>query len=163
MSWLNRLKEIQAPDTQPTKTTKSVSVVLVATQMGFVKKNDGGILAANDPNPGPDLCCWPRSDAMNGREIEKFIARLDRFVNLGLDHEAAEKLADRLVARDRGGEDRSVCLECKHMRLGLRCLNSKIAGLTAMHSNSGLPSDFVIQLQSCPGFKAERWEANGAR
>jgi hypothetical protein len=91
------------------------------------------------------------------------MARLDRFVNLGLDHEAAEKLADRLVARDRGGEDRSVCLECKHMRLGLRCLNSKIAGLTAMHSNSGLPSDFVIQLQSCPGFKAERWEANGAR
>jgi hypothetical protein len=101
----------------------------------------------------PDRWCWPHSIAMSGSEIEKFTARLERFDYFGIDGGVAEKLADRLVMRDREDDDRSLCLECAHLRLLFSCVNSLNAGISTQHSDSKLPSDFVIQLQRCPGFK----------
>ena len=101
----------------------------------------------------PDRWCWPHSIAMSGPEIEKFTARLERFNYFGINGGVAGKLAHRLVVRDREDDDRSLCLECVHLRLVLSCINSRNAGISIQHSDSKLPSDFVIQLQRCLGFK----------
>lgn len=75
--------------------------------------------AANDttttPSSDPDRWCWPHSEAMNGREIDTFTARLSRFTDKGLTLADAEQQADRLVIRDREGDDRHTCLECAHL------------------------------------------------
>jgi len=99
-----------------------------------------------------DRWCWPHSVSMSGPEIEKFTARLERFNYFGIYGGVAEILADRLVVRDREDDDRSLCLECAHLRRVLSCVNSRNAGISIQHSDSKLPSDFVIQLQRCPGF-----------
>ena len=101
----------------------------------------------------PDLWCWPYSIAMSRPEIEKFTARLKLFSYFGINGGVAEKLADRLVVRDREDDDRSLCLECAHLSLVWSCVNSRNAGISVQYSDSKLPSDFVIQLQRCPCFK----------
>ena len=65
--------------------------------------------------PDPDRWAWPHSEAMNGREIDTFTARLARFTDKGLMLDDAEKLADKLVTRDRESDDRRLCLECVHL------------------------------------------------
>ena len=77
--------------------------------------------AANDPVSGPDRWCWPYSMAMNGAEIDTFTARLARFTGKGLSLDDGEALADRLVTRDRDGDNRHLCVECAQCRFGLRC------------------------------------------
>lgn len=124
-----------------------------------LKKPDSAAVLIEDP----DRWCWPHSNAMTGREIETFLVRLERIKYFGLEIDQAEKLADRLVVRDREDDERSVCLECMHLRIGLRCLNSQNAGVCIKHTKSNLPSDFVIQLQRCPGFKSEIGGKSGAR
>ena len=71
----------------------------------------------------PDRWCWPHSQAMTGREIDTFAARSNQFNRRGLAALDAELLADKLVNRDRDGDDRHLCVECRHCRPGLRCVN----------------------------------------
>jgi hypothetical protein len=97
----------------------------------------------------PDRYCWPHSDAMNTGEIRVFQGRLVRFTAWGLSHEEANRLADKLIARDREGDDRRLCLECDHLR-GVFCRNYREA-----HVGDHLPRDLVKQLQRCPGFSPE--------
>jgi len=52
----------------------------------------------------PDRWCYPQSDAMTGVEIDLMVKRISRM---------PESLADRLVIRDRNGDDRISCAECK--------------------------------------------------
>jgi hypothetical protein len=163
MSWLSRLKTKQASEALPTETTKTVSVVFVGSpgdQIGKIEKFDDLNAAANGPIPDPDRWCWPNSPAMNGREIGIFSIRLEHLRSLGVDLDTAEKLADRLVIRDRELDDRIVCFECCHLRNGWRCMNWRNAGAWVHHSNSKLQSDFVHQLQRCPGFKSAIGEVN---
>jgi hypothetical protein len=54
-------------------------------------------------------------------ETQTFLVRMVQFHALGLPEALAEKLADHLVARDRDGDDRHLCVECRHCRPGLRC------------------------------------------
>lgn len=68
-------------------------------------------------NDEADRChapCW--DDA----EIVAFTARTERFALLG--HADAEDLAERLTLRDRGGDDRRLCLECTWLGDTGRCL-----------------------------------------
>ena len=132
------------PKTPPS--VASVATVSVAT----AQKQ-----AANDPTtirPDPDRWCWPHSTAMNTGEIDVFTMRLDNFTRRGLLKSESEKLADKLVLRDRESDDRRLCLECVHLggRAGsIRCAQWQRAGLGA----AGVPAGFHLVLQRCDGFK----------
>jgi hypothetical protein len=133
-----------------------LSTVLAVPTHAILEKHDASIEVTEDP----DRWCWPNSPAMNGREIDLFSIRLEHFRSLGLDLDSAEKLADRLVIRDRDMDGRIVCFECCHLRNGWRCMNWRNAGAWVHHSNSNLHNDFVHQLQRCPGFKPTIGEVN---
>jgi len=135
------------PDSLP-----SVATVSVAT----AQKQ-----AANDPTAvthDPDRWAWPHSQAMTGREIDTFTARLHHFTRRGLAEPDAERLADKLVTRDRESDDRWLCLECVHLagRAGSwGCRNGQRAGLTSKGGAAQLSAALVHQLQRCDGFTSQ--------
>ena len=110
----------------------------------------------SEPSPAPhltaeaDRSCWPHSSAMNSVEIGTFMARLARFTDKGMDYDQAEALADKLVQRDREGDDRRHCLECRHLQGAgrWRCGNWHRAGV----ARDGLARDLVLMLQRCDGY-----------
>lgn len=105
---------------------------------------------ANDAPSDQDRYCWPHSEAMNGKEIYTFTARLVHFTAKGLSLETAEWQADRLTARDREDDDRRLCLECPHLQgLGRwRCGNWEAADM----AREGMAPDLVQTLQRCSGY-----------
>lgn len=158
MKWLDRLKTPKAPDPYATKPTKPQESDQTAGFVGFVayplvpfQKIDASA-AANDATPAtdPDRWCWPHSEAMNGREIDTFKARLARFTDKGLTLADAEREADRLVIRDREGDDRRLCLECVHLHGAghWRCVNWKTADVAQRE----LARDLAMTLQRCSGY-----------
>lgn len=110
--------------------------------------------AANEAAPDPDRWCWPASSAMNGAEIEIMVGRIARFTNKGLAHDEAEALADRLVLRDRDGDDRHSCFECRHLHGSgaWRCGNWTQAGVAVQANDAALGRDFTRLLRRCEGF-----------
>lgn len=155
-----RLLTVSSVPPEPVSISKKeVSSVLTVSVTADLKKTNSVSAVTEDP----DRWCWPNSAAMNGREIDLFLIRLDRFRSLGLDLDSAEKLADRLVNRDRDLDDRKVCFECSHLHVGWRCVNWRNAGIWLQHSNSKLQDDFVHLLQRCPGFKQAIGEVNEHR
>jgi len=108
------------------------------------------------PHPEPaltleaDRSCWPHSQAMNSGEIDTFTARLGRFTDKGMAYDQAEALADKLVQRDREGDDRRLCLECRHLQGAgrWRCGNWQQADV----AREGLARDLVLMLQRCDGY-----------
>lgn len=110
---------------------------------------------ASLPIEPPDAWCWPHSSAMNGAEIDTFLARVNEFIEQGLSLNDAEHLADKLVIRDREGEDRHVCLECAHLRQdgGWRCGNCYQACVATRAKEAWLPEAVHQLLQRCPGYK----------
>ena len=179
MNWLDRLKKSECvPETDTTETTKRVFVGFVGSipepfqksaadpaavnhppapdreawpERAAIAQYDGG-LSRQDAEALADSCCWPHSSAMNGAEIDTFTARLARFTDKGLSLEDAERLADKLVIRDREGDDRRVCLECVHLRHGGRCGNWQAAGVAIRARDAQVPGDFTTMLQRCDGF-----------
>lgn len=113
------------------------------------------VASAEEPSPAvpgnSDRWCWPNSPAMNSPEIDTFTARLARFTEKGLSLDDAERLADRLVIRDREGDDRRLCLECSHLQgyARWRCGNWQAASV----ARQGLARDLVLILQRCNGFR----------
>ncbi|MDO8248391.1 MAG: hypothetical protein Q7T78_01550 [Rhodoferax sp.] len=114
--------------------------------------------AANDPaavTHDPDRWAWPHSQAMTGREIDTFTARLHHFTRRGLAEPDAERLADKLVTRDREADDRRLCLECVHLagRADVwGCRNWQRAGIASMARQAQLSAALVNQPQRCDGF-----------
>ena len=104
--------------------------------------------AANDPALDPDRWCWPHSAAMTGAEIDRMVSRVERFVARGVDLIEATALADKLVLRDRDGDDRRLCLECDHLRPGERCGVRTVADVSGGRLIDALPN-----LQRCNQFK----------
>jgi len=100
------------------------------------------------PEIDPDRWCWPHSLAMNSHEIDTFTARLVRFTDKGVRHDDAEALADKLVLRDREGDDRRLCLECAHLQSAGRCGNWRRADV----ARDGLARELVLRVQRCPGY-----------
>jgi hypothetical protein len=118
---------------------------------------DASIAAADKlPAHDPDAVCWPYSPAMNGGEIELFMARLHRLSDKGLSQTTGEALADKMVIRDRESDERRVCLECRHLSGygagSWRCGNWQSAGIANQSRDTSLPADLVLQLQRCAGF-----------
>ena len=157
MNWLARLKKIETVlQQEPAEPTKPGYVGFVAPDMAPMQKAGGDLQAANDPAPevpaDPDRWCWPHSDAMNTGEIDAFTMRLGNLTRRGLLESESEKLADKLVLRDRESDDRRLCLECVHLagRAGsMRCAQWQRAGLGA----AGIPVGLHLVLQRCDSFK----------
>lgn len=170
MSWLARLKKQTAPETHAAKPTKPPRRGQGGGFAGFVaypsapfQNINPAKAAANDASAetlaaDPDRYCWPHSNAMNGEEIDTFMARLSQFTDKGLILDEAERLADKLVIRDRDSDDRRLCLECPHLqgRVRWRCGNWKAADV----ARDGLAPDLVKTLQRCGGYP--RTANNGA-
>ena len=134
MNWRARLKKIDtAPERDATKPTKPGFVGFAAPAMVCIQKTGGDSPAANDPATDPDRWAWPNSQAMTGAEINTFAARLHYFTGRGLVALVAERLADKLVSRDRESDDRRLCLECVylagHGAGAIRCTNWQRAGV----------------------------------
>lgn len=93
---------------------------------------------------------------MNTVEIDAFTARLARFTDKGMSLSDAEALADKLVVRDREGDDRRLCLECVHLSgfgpTSWRCGNWQAAGIAIRPHDTQLPTDLALHLQRCDGF-----------
>ena len=138
-TWLARLKSLKAPGagaTKPTKPTQDTPeggfVGFVAHPQGHIQKIDGAVVnpqtpAANAPTTDPDRWTWPHSSAMNGQELDTLMARQALFCQRGASAQDAERLADRLVNRDRDDDDRRLCLECRHLHGAgpYRCGNAR--------------------------------------
>ena len=132
------------------------STIRAAQGVGAIVIPTLAALATADPAalPDPDRWCWPHSSAMTGREIDTMVERTAMFNRRGLPALNAELLADKLVTRDRGGDDRRLCLECAHLsRAGgaMRCAQWQRAGL----GTPNLPAGLALQLQRCGGFKPQ--------
>ncbi len=113
------------------------------------------VILASDIAADPDRWCWPQSTALNTAEIDTFTARLSRFTDRGLIVAFAESLADKLVIRDREGDDRALCLECPHLggySGSWRCGAWKRAGIATRAGDARLASDEVTMLRRCDGF-----------
>ena len=77
----------------------------------------------------------------------RFVARVSRFLRLGIDATDADDLAERLHLRDAQQDDRRMCLECLHYRPG-RCGNHRRAGLDSPEVGRNL----ATLLQHCEGY-----------
>lgn len=80
-------------------------------------------------------------------EIAAFTTRVVKFMRAGISVSAADDLAERLTLRNREGDDRRACAECRHCRSG-RCGNHERAGLCT----PDVGRDLAVMLQRCPGF-----------
>lgn len=77
-------------------------------------------------------------------EIQRFLRRNDRFLNEGLPELQSEALAQTMLYRDRdgSGDDRRICIECKHIK-GSLCRHPKLKIVS--------PVRFI--LKRCDGFE----------
>lgn len=100
----------------------------------------------------PDRC---HAEAWDDGTITRFVARVSLFLRRGVGAEDADDLAERLVLRDRDGDDRRACVECRNLAgaisTSLRCKAARAAGVAPE-----LPAALVMQQQRCPAFQSER-------
>ena len=91
----------------------------------------------------------PEADAIGWTDTDliRFCDRRARLMRWGWSEAEAEKLAERLVQRDREHDERVSCTDCQHYRPG-RCGNFRRAGLHA----PDVGRDLAALLQRCPGF-----------
>lgn len=62
-------------------------------------------------------------------EISRFTLRVGLFERRGLGTNAAEVLSERCLNRDREGDMRRACIECKHRQASGYCMASKLPAL----------------------------------
>jgi hypothetical protein len=91
--------------------------------------------------------------AWTDADIAAFLARRARLLRWGWTEPDAERLAERMVIRDREADARVSCTDCAYYRPG-RCGNHRRAGL----SSADMGRDLAGLLQRCPGF-----ESSGAK
>ena len=157
------------PDSLPS--VASVATVSVAIAQKQAANDPAQVLAPSSPGKAAsqvaiqtpvlqdlDRWCWPHSQAMTGREIDTFTARLALFTEKGLMLDDAEALADRLVIRDREKGDRRLCIECLHLAghgaASWRCDNWQSAGVAIRAGDARVAGDLVCQPQRCDGFSS---------
>lgn len=91
-------------------------------------------------------------------QIDLYRARTKRLRRMGFNAHDAEDLAELLHLRDTGGDDRLMCVECRHFE-AWRCANHQAAGL----AEPTLPRQIVPLLQRCPGGAAAPMKADDER
>lgn len=107
------------------------------------------VLAGRDPPVSEKTV--PRSSRPADTAEARCQARRERLLRWGWPATEAEALAQRLARRDRSGDVRVSCTECRHHQPG-RCGNHHAAGLRV----PALSKDLAGLLQTCPGFAGAR-------
>jgi hypothetical protein len=87
---------------------------------------------------------------MSEREISRMSFRTALFQRRGLDIGVAEKLADRLLARDRDHDDRRACIECKHLQRSGGCFAAQQGWISGASRRLEPVTDI---LDRCPVFE----------
>lgn len=82
-------------------------------------------------------------------DIARFIERRARLLRWGWTEDEAERLAERLVRRDREADSRVSCTDCGHYRPG-RCGNHRRAGL----QQPDVGRDLAASVRRCTGFES---------
>lgn len=82
-------------------------------------------------------------------DITRFVERRGRLLRWGWAEDEAERLANKLVTRDRKTDPRVSCTDCGHYRPG-RCGNHRQAGL----QQPDVGRDLAASLQRCTGFES---------
>ncbi len=119
------------------------------------QKINVGEIAANDAQPQPSALlsdgCWPHGDGWTDAEIDRFNGRVVAFTGRGVGLAQSEALAEKLVYRDRDGDDRRLCLECGNLARNGRCV---AAGRGQIAGASTYLEPVPTILQRCEGFRA---------
>ena len=157
----NTLRNIH-PATTATPATLDVHKVAVSTVATVAKGSDQNsrINMRNDPDKKTteyDSYCWPNSSAFNSGEVRLTLERL-RFLRSRLSEDDAERMADRLILRDRKGLDTTYCFECNHLEGHgsgpWRCNNAIKAEVNFSKKISLVPRDWPWMMMRCFGFKS---------
>ena len=113
-----------------------------------------------DPDKKPteyDSYCWPNSSAFNSGEVRLTLERL-QFLRSRLSEDDAERMADRLISRDRERLDMTYCFECNHLEGHgsgpWRCNNAIKAEVSISKKISLVPRDWPWMMMRCFGFKS---------
>jgi hypothetical protein len=114
---------------------------------GFSQDSQDSLGLPGPTTIGDDLAAVAWTDG----DIARFLDRRARLLRWGWPEHEAEKLADRLVRRDREADPRVSCTDCRHYRPG-RCGNHRAAAL--MTAEVG--RDLATMFQNCPGFEGSR-------
>lgn len=141
-----RIAANDLPDSQPVAAVRNLSNRAESEQRRGVSQNSQhsqGVPAHVD-SQALAAVAWTDAD------VSRFIARRDRLMRWGWRETDAETLAERLTIRDRDGDGRASCTECRHYRPG-RCSNHQRAGLWSPE----VGRDLAAVLQRCPGFVTE--------
>jgi hypothetical protein len=156
----NTLRNIR-PATPATPATLDLDKEAVATVATVAKGSDqdSRIKIRIDPDKKTtdyDNFCWPNSSAFNSVEVKLTLERL-RFLGSRLSEDDAERMADRLIARDRQRLDMIYCFECHHLEgFGSgpwRCNNAIEAEVNISKKISSVPRDWPWMLMRCFGFR----------
>lgn len=129
MNWLVRLKKFENAQTGTLQNLQNEAFV------GFV-----------GAAPEPFQKSAPGNDT--------FTARLVLFTARGLSLAEAEAMAARLERRDREGDERRLCLECRYLSGGpdaRRCSQWRTLGL----ASAAIPADLATIPQRCPRYHDE--------
>ena len=157
----NTLRNIH-PATPATPATFGLHKEAVATVATVAKGSDQNsrinIRIESDKKPTEyDSYCWPDTSAFNSGEVTLTLERL-RFLRSRLSEEDAERMADRLISRDREMLDMTYCFECHHLEgFGSgpwRCNNAITAEVNISKKISSVPRDWPWMLMRCFGFKS---------
>lgn len=92
-----------------------------------------------------------RRGGWSAAEIDAFQRRGRVFSRRGYCDDDLDSICEALALRDRGSDDRRLCIECRHLDDRGRCLRA------AMGRLDGFPRRFdplLVQLQRCHGFTA---------
>lgn len=117
--------------------TEAQRTALLAAKPNLLELLRAGMRATHDACPAG----W------TGADMSAFLARRARLLWWRWAKPDASSMAARLVERDREGDDRISCAECRNYRPG-QCLAYREAGL----GGQSIGSDLVLRLQRCPAF-----------
>jgi hypothetical protein len=82
-------------------------------------------------------------------DITRFLQRKERLIRWGRSEEEAERIAERLVRRDRDGDDRRMCVECSFLGNSGRCIAAATGRLKGVDRRLEPVPDI---LQRCEAF-----------
>ena len=153
--WASRLAEkTTAPPFAGTDRTDKrgvLSVLAVTPEGGASDFQAVPMPATGQPSEkpaAPDLSAVAWTDA----DIAAFLARRARLMRWGWAEPNAERLAERLVIRDREADARVSCITCSHYRPATHiCRNHK----GALLQGGAIAPALAVLPQNCPGWAAK--------
>lgn len=163
-AWLSRLKNGCAPETEPRKPRKPDAEPPAEGFLGYLgteteaqakteaaQVQRASLDAVRATGPAANDTGDPSDDAerMTEAEAAAFAGRVQRFTERGLMLTDVDKLATRLLQRDRDCDDRRMCLECSYLGTKGRCIAAATGRLIGASRTLEPVPDL---LQRCEGF-----------